>query len=58
MNKIVEFYLPDIEVCCPKCGDNILVTGDEFESCNPKYFAIQNVYCEHCNDFFDVGLIN
>ena len=52
-NVLISF--PSIEVCCPYCGYEVDVDGDEFEkSLSISLFAEAVVFCDACEKNFCV----
>jgi len=58
MSKTVEIHMPDVDVYCPKCDDEICVNGSCFEVNSPKHFGVANAYCDNCDYYFTIGLVN
>ena len=56
--KIVEYSFPEIDyVVCPHCGEEMSVSGDEFEkSLSMDLYATSSPECNHCKEQFVVNI--
>lgn len=54
---IIDVQMPEVSVYCPKCDDELSISGDEFERYGDKHHAIATTYCDECDYLFAIGLV-